>query len=104
MLNVYAIEKRLKDYETRSQRTTKEESWKSWKDKHYEEWLQNYRRRVEKFVVDVDENGENYEYLFAKHKNKLQDPLGNKACIGLPHFIFRPYKSEKERVKVRLIS
>ena len=100
MLNMYAIEKKVREFEVKSQKTLKDENWKNWKEKHYDEWLQNYRKRIERFVVDVDENAENYEYLFTKNNNKYKDSAKGNKYIGLPHFIFRPYKSEKERVKV----
>ncbi len=52
------------------------------------------------FPTQVDENFEDYEYLLdpRKRENTLSDSESHN--IGPNHFIFRPYKTEKERIKV----
>ncbi len=96
MLNIYSVEKKLKDFESRANRTTRQGNWEAWKERRSDEWLQNYRRRVEKFVVDVDENSQDYDFLLNQRKAAA---ASDTKCVGPSHFIFRPYKSEKERVR-----
>ncbi len=53
MLSSYQFDKKLKEHETVARTARQEEQWLTWKDRKEPAWLRNYRRRIEKFVVDV---------------------------------------------------
>ncbi len=53
MLNSYLLEKRLKEYERLARQKSLDQTWHDWKKKKSAKWLDNYKRRIEKFVVDV---------------------------------------------------
>jgi len=105
MMNIYAIDKKVKQFEVMASQTHKQTQWEHWKKNKGEDWIQNYRRRIEKFVVDVDENPTDYDFItMNKHKKQqAQKQMDKMSNLGPSHFIFRPYKSEKERVKEAIL-
>ncbi len=53
MISSYMVEKWIKE-KSRAERSSREErAWIRWRQQQSDEWVSNYRRRIEKFVVDV---------------------------------------------------
>ena len=100
MLSVYTIDKKAQHFERIASKTMKEKQWEKWKTKRGKEWLKNYRKRIENFVIDVDSNESDYEFAMPGQKNFSSTPTQPfKESSGTSHFIFSPYKNEKERIK-----
>ena len=53
MLNSYLLDKKIKEHDTANKTARQYEVWSNWKTKKSSEWLDSYKKRVEKFVVDV---------------------------------------------------
>ena len=103
MLNLYSIDKKVKKLEEEKKLVQKKEKWENWKGRNYLTWLKNYKQRLEKFVIDVDDNVEDYDELLKKDKENqflCLRKYPNVECIGPSRFDFRIHKTEKERINV----
>ena len=54
MLNSYQVEKKFKERSKVTRKIDLEHTWNNWRVKRSPKWVNNYRKRVEKFVVDVN--------------------------------------------------
>jgi len=53
MINTFLMEKRLHDHAKLTLAKQKEVNWKHWKNAKSVSMINNYKSRIEKFVVDV---------------------------------------------------
>ena len=53
MLNAYLLEKRLQEWNKANHKMSLEKTWNDWRYQHSSRWINNYRKRVERFIVDV---------------------------------------------------
>ena len=103
MLNLYSVDKKVKEFEDQSKQHHRIEKWQNWKKHNNSNWMQGFRQRLEKFVVDVDENTEEYDDLFTQDKenpflNLRKYP--NAKNVGPARFYFNPFQCDKERIEV----
>ncbi len=103
MLNLYSVNKKLRDLEEENRIADRDKKWENWKRHNNDNWMRSYKHRLEKFVNDVEENTGQYNELF---KHTRVNPFQNlrkypgAACIGPERFYFNSFKTEKERIEV----
>jgi len=103
MLNIYAIDKKLHEHEKEEYVQKRIEKWDKWRKANSQTWLQDYKQRVDRFVIDVDENADDYKDIIARDReNGFANlrKLDSDKFIGPPRFYFNSYKTEKERIAV----
>ena len=54
MLNVYTFNKKTEEQNKLKHQESMKKTWGQWKIRNSTRWIDNYRKRVEKFVVDVN--------------------------------------------------
>eukprot|EP00831_Metopus_contortus_P077276 TRINITY_DN7210_c0_g1_i2.p1 TRINITY_DN7210_c0_g1~~TRINITY_DN7210_c0_g1_i2.p1 ORF type:complete len:327 (+),score=59.05 TRINITY_DN7210_c0_g1_i2:51-1031(+) len=93
----------MKDEERNLKEEQKNQRWKQWKQKRESLWVKNHTNRVKKFVVDMQENKKDYSHVYKEpHNNGSATRRNEDSCLGPQYFIFRPFKSERERVLEKL--
>ncbi len=53
MLNAYTVEKKLRDHLRAQKALDKTRCWLNWEGTHRGAWINRYRDRISKFVVNV---------------------------------------------------
>lgn len=109
MFNIYNADRMIKMDETRLESERKLVQWAEWKDKKSKYWLNNFHNRIRKFldnviilIIQVGESNEDYKKVFDRSRANPEFSDNQNSiskCVGPPYFIFRPAKTEKERIK-----
>jgi len=112
MLSGYLLEKKIKEFEKTDHKFKQQKLWEKWKTKNTNSWVQNYKHRIEKFISDVffwvftikktEENQVKYSKVLPAQKelNFCTPQNINYQKFDQSPFLFRPFKTEKERILV----
>ncbi len=98
MLNSYAVDRKIKEHLRDLRTFGRTSSWVKWEQAQRNAWVNNYRERIEKFVVNLDDNMESYPWLTS---GEVRTPkVGAEDAAKRRNLLkFRGYKSEKVRVQ-----
>ena len=107
MMNIYNLEKRLKQRDELMNKRKMEVTWDNWKTKNSQRWLNNYMKRLELFIIDVNycllqanDNSKNYDCLSAIKKSAARSNSTLHGNDNPGHFVFQ--SKEKERIQETL--